>query len=136
MSQAKLYLPIILLSISLTNSPLTSILGKWDTGRGGIIEISVSGDRLYGKLVSSREPERLDTKNPDLALRSENLVGHNILIGFKLGKDDVWKDGKIYNPEDGRLYDAKLTLKGDELKVRGFKGVALLGKTVVWSRVN
>lgn len=136
MNQIKLYLPIMLLSMSVTTSAAPSILGKWDTGRGGIIEISISEGKLYGKLVSSQEPNRLDVKNPDHSIRGENLVGHNILIGFRQGKDHVWKDGKIYNPEDGGMYDAKLTLKGNVLKVRGFKGVALLGKTVVWTRVN
>jgi uncharacterized protein (DUF2147 family) len=136
MSHAELYLPIILLSISISSSPLNGILGKWDTGRGGIIEISINGDRLYGQLVSSQEPNRIDTKNPDAALRTENLVGHNILINFKQGKDHVWRDGKIYNPEDGGLYAAKLTLHGDVLKVRGYKGISLFGKTVEWTRVK
>ncbi len=136
MSPKTIYLSIIIVSITLVASAKCNICGKWDAGRGGIIEIYENGDKLYGKLVESQDPNRIDTENPDKALRNEKLVGHNILIGFQQAKDLTWKNGKIYNPDNGELYDAKITLKNEVLKIRGFVGIALFGKTVKWSRVT
>ena len=111
-----------------------SIISKWDTGQGGIIEIYQTGDTLSGKLVQSQEPDRLDAKNPDASKRSQTLIGTDILTGFKPADDDTWEDGEVYDPTSGKKYSAKLTLKGDVLKVRGFVGMSLLGKTVEWKR--
>lgn len=112
------------------------IIGKWDTGQGGIIEMYLCGELICGKLVASKDHGRLDTQNPDPSKRERTLIGSDILSGFKKSDSDTWEDGEIYNPETGKSYSAKLTLDGDVLKVRGFKGIALLGKTVEWTRVK
>lgn len=114
----------------------TGIYGRWNTGRGGIVEIYDCGNKLCGKLVASEEPDRIDVNNPDPAKSDEKLIGHNILSGFKQTGDRVWKKGKIYNPNSGKSYSANLTLDGNQLEVRGFKGISLLGKTVKWTRAE
>jgi uncharacterized protein (DUF2147 family) len=49
--------------------------------------------------------------------------------------DNKYKEGFIYNPENGKDYHANLTLDGaDKLKVRGYIGVSLFGETEVWIR--
>ncbi len=112
----------------------TDILDVWNTGRGGFVKIYECGDKLCGELVASEEPDKMDVNNPDPSKRDEKLIGHNILSGFTKTKDNVWKKGKIYNPNSGKYYKAKLTLEGDQLKVRGYKGISLFGKTVEWTR--
>lgn len=112
------------------------ILTRWDTGRGGIIEIYKVGDKLNGKLVASDDPNRKDTKNPDKASRDNTLIGSDILSGFENAKANEWENGKIYNPEDGKHYKATIKLKGDTLLVHGYVGIALLGKTVEWKRAK
>lgn len=111
-----------------------SIYDRWNTGRGGIVEIYDCDDQLCGKLVASENPERKNVNSPDPAKRDETLIGTNILRGFSQTGGNVWKKGRVYNPENGKTYNAKLTLKGQELKVRGYKGVTLFGKTVTWTR--
>ena len=50
--------------------------------------------------------------------------------------DNVWKGGTIYDPEEGKTYRCKMTLTDvDILRVRGFIGISLLGRTTVWKRV-
>jgi len=46
-----------------------------------------------------------------------------------------WKNGYIYDPDNGKTYRCKAQLKGDTLKVRGFIGVSLLGRNSEWTRV-
>ena len=44
---------------------------------------------------------------------------------------------KIYNPEDGKEYNCKMTLKDpNTLEVRGYVGISLFGKTQTWTRIK
>ena len=51
-------------------------------------------------------------------------------------KGDSWKGGTILDPNNGKEYKAKITLgdDGQTLEVRGYVGVAALGRTQVWQR--
>lgn len=47
-------------------------------------------------------------------------------------------DGRVLDPRDGSLYHASMALidNGNRLKLRGYIGIPLFGKTVVWNRVS
>lgn len=54
---------------------------------------------------------------------------------IKIGK--VWDDGTIMDPKNGKEYSCKIELEGqDKLKVRGYLGFSLLGRTQTWFRVK
>ena len=59
----------------------------------------------------------------------------DLLTGFFSKKAGIYRGGRIYNPRDGNLYKAVLTLLDDgTLKVRGYVGVPAMGQTQVWTR--
>ena len=61
--------------------------------------------------------------------------GKAALTGFKPGKAPSWFSGYIYNPNDGRTFNSTIHVQDDgSIKVRGFVGVSLFGKTVEWVR--
>ena len=64
------------------------------------------------------------------------FIGLEILRNFKFDNDDEWEGGKIYDPESGKTYSCNMSLTGNELKVRGYVGVSLLGRTETWTRTN
>ena len=123
-----------------------SPVAVWATEGGeSHIQIDACGAQLCGKVVWLKEPlapnnqEKTDFYNPDPTLRSRKIVGLEILSSFVQDKDDakVWREGKIYNPKDGKTYSCKLTmLDADTLRVRGYVGIALFGKTQTWTRVK
>ena len=94
--------------------------------------------KLYGKIVRLLLPEdqgklcvecRGDEKNKPIAglviVKDLNLV------------DDVWEDGTIMDPKTGKVYDCYLNLEDiNTLKVRGYLGFSLLGRTQIWKRKN
>jgi len=121
-------------------------VGTWLTERGGAdVKIANCGGKLCGSIVWLKEPlnargqPKIDSKNPDESLRSRKILGVPLLTDFVRSSDgsNVWQDGLIYNPDDGKTYKCTLTLVDDHtLRVRGYVGISLLGKTQTWTRVD
>ena len=67
---------------------------------------------------------RLDEKNPDKNKRS--VRADQIVLIEKVtydAKDNVWTNGKIYDPTNGKTYKVKLWFASDKvLKMRGYIG--------------
>jgi len=118
------------------------LLGLWfNHEKDSKIEIYKNGDKYYGKIVWLEEPNeedgtpKIDDENPDEKLQNRPIMGLNILTDFVYDGDDTWEDGEIYNPRDGKTYSCYLELLSEErLKVRGFIGISLIGKTNYWTR--
>ena len=125
------------------------VLGKWVTHSGkSHVVISKSDAGLCGKIVWLKRPNypaddakgmagkpKVDRENPNPALRKRSTIGIQVLRGFKTRSDNVWEDGTVYDPENGKTYKAKLTLADPKtLKVRGFVGFSWLGRTSIWTR--
>ena len=117
-------------------------IGLWETGESHI-EIYHCGDLLCGRIVALDEPlgadgqPKTDKENPDPALRTRPILGMDLVAGFSRKSDRQWVKGSIYDPRDGKTYKCKMTLQKDgTLKVRGYVGLSLFGKTVVWTRIE
>jgi uncharacterized protein (DUF2147 family) len=118
-----------------------AILGEWYTKDSkALVEIYKCNDRYCGKIVWLKEPleedgsEKLDTNNPDESKRADKIIGLNLVGNFIFKGKNKWADGTIYDPDNGKTYSCKMALKGDELKVRGFIGISLIGRTQVWNK--
>jgi uncharacterized protein (DUF2147 family) len=72
--------------------------------------------------------------------KDKPLLGLNIIRGVTQSTEGsaMWDGGSILDPGNGKTYKVRLTLadKGDQLKVRGYIGQALFGRTQVWLRVD
>lgn len=108
-----------------------------------MIEIYDCGEYLCGRLVSLTDPlddagiPKKDGNNKDESLRDRPLAGLEVLTGFTYdAKKAAWRGGRIYNARDGKTYKSKMVFEGGELKVRGFVGISLIGKTDVWVEVT
>jgi len=97
--------------------------------------------KFYGKIAWLKEPNRdgkpkLDMNNSDKARRNDPELGLLIIKGFKKSEDNLYEDGTVYDPKNGKTYSCKMTLEGDHLNVRGFVGFSLLGRTAKWVRAD
>ena len=116
----------------------TAILGPWDTGDGAHVEMYERDGLYYGKFIHFYdEPpaDGIDAQNPDPQLQGRSLLGADFILNFRFD-GRKWKDGRIYNPENGKQYKAALALKDGVLKVRGWLGIRLLGRTVEWTKLE
>jgi uncharacterized protein (DUF2147 family) len=129
-----------MLSVGLADG-VPPIEGTWLSGDGdGWIEITRVDDGLSGVIKGSPndDPDRpdRDEKNPDPALRDRPLTGLELFDGFSWDGDDRWTGGTIYDPNSGKTYRCIITwVDQDTLKVRGYIGVPMLGRTETWTRV-
>ena len=113
--------------------------GLWLTeNKRSVIELKQCEQGLCGYIYWIIDVGMLyDTKNPDKAKRDEPMCGLPILWGFANDGRGDWEDGKIYKADDGDMYDADVELNQDgTLHVRGYMGIALLGKSQTWTRVQ
>lgn len=107
------------------------------------VAIAPCGDRLCGKIVWFRWPNDaqglplVDLKNANPALRTRPLLGLTVLNGVHRAGDGTWKDGKIYNPDDGESYQALMSVQADgKLRVRAYVLLPALGKNLIWTRIR
>lgn len=120
-------------------------LGRWTTvddltGKiNSVVTIWEESGKLYGRIERLINP---DPNDPDPRclrcsgdLKGQRLLGLRIL--WDLRKDgDQWTGGEILDPDNGKIYRCSLTVKdgGKKLRVRGFIGFSLLGRTQYWLR--
>jgi uncharacterized protein (DUF2147 family) len=113
--------------------------GDWLTvDRDSRVRITKCGPSLCGTLAWLSEPNdengkpKRDIYNPDDALRGRPVMGIPILLGLKRDGDH-WA-GKIYNPENGKTYDARLRQLTDRsLELEGCVGFVFCEKQI-WTR--
>ena len=119
-----------------------AVVGEWYTkDNKALVKIYKQDDVYNGKIIWLKEPKnedgsvKLDTNNPDEAQRGQPIIGLNLVKGFNYNGENKWADGTIYDPDNGKTYKCKMSLNDDgTLKVRGFIGVSLIGRTQVWTR--
>jgi uncharacterized protein (DUF2147 family) len=121
------------------------VVGFWLTAdRDSQIEIyQVQGNKFNGRVVWLEEPleddgtVKRDKNNPDRSLRNRPTLGLEILKDFTFNASkNEWEKGTIYDPKNGRTYDAYMWLDGNNtLKLKGFVlGMRFLGRETEWTR--
>lgn len=130
----------VLLWPAVSSADVSDVNGTWINGDGdGLIAVRVEGARISATILgSSGDPvdrPKTDVNNPDPMLRSRPLIGLELFEGFRYDGDGEWSGGTIYDPNNGKTYRCKLKLVGpDTLKVRGFIGISLIGRSETWTR--
>ena len=126
------------------NSFSQSVLGKWktiddETGvEKSIVEIYEVKGKLFGKIIEIFEAKNRNRKC-DLCTgddKDKPILGFVIIRGLKKDGDE-YNGGKITDPKNGKTYKCYITLEEkDKLKIRGYIGISLLGRTQYWVRVK
>lgn len=123
-----------------------SIVGNWktiddETGRPkAIIKIYEESGELRGQIIQLfRYPEDIENPVCDKCVgerQGRPVLNMVILWGLKKQEEGKWSGGEILDPKKGKIYSAKVELidEAKRLKVRGFLGFSLLGRTQIWER--
>lgn len=105
-----------------------------------VIQLTESGGKVSGKIIKVLNKEKADTlctKCPG-SLKNKPVEGLQILSGLKADGNNQWSDGKLVDPESGKTYSGKLTLSdnGQSLKLRGYVGTPVFGRSQTWQRIK
>lgn len=123
----------------------SDILGEWLNEEGDArVEMFERNGKIYGKLSWLKDPidedtgkPKLDKNNADPQLQKRPLLGLEILRDFTFDGNKEWKGGEIYDPKNGKTYSCYMAFDNpNKLKIRGFIGISLLGRTTYWTRVR
>ena len=120
------------------------MIGKWktiddETGKAiSVVEIYERGGKIYGKVHDIIDPKDRNKicSNCTGEDKDKPIIGLTVIKG--LVKDGAeYNSGKILDPKYGRLYKCFITLESkDKLKVRGYIGISLFGRTQYWHRIK
>jgi uncharacterized protein (DUF2147 family) len=59
------------------------------------------------------------------------------MTGFTPAGSGKWENGTIYDPKSGNTYACNMELEGtNTLRLRGYIGISLIGRTEVWKRAD
>ena len=133
-----LTLILLFISISIFAQSGDALIGTYMTDKSeGMVDIIKKGSKYYGTLTWTKTPGKLDANNPDAKQKTDKLAGKEILKDFVFDGKDLWHEGTIYDPKNGKTYSCKITRdeKGN-LNVRGYIGVSMLGRTTFWVKVK
>jgi uncharacterized protein (DUF2147 family) len=121
------------------------LLGTWlNEDKDGHVKIYKENGKYYGKLIWLKNPideetgkAKLDKHNDDEELQKRPLQDLMLLNDFVYDEDGEWEDGEIYDPKSGNTYSCYIEMKSmDEIKVRGYIGISIIGRTTYWTRVK
>ena len=139
----KLYITLILLII--TNSINSqSIFGKWystneETGEiDSVIEVYKKQEKAFGKIIEIKNSERKNAVCDLCKDKNKNkpILGLNILNGLEKDGEE-WSGGTILDPRNCNVYKCFIQLvQQDKLKIRGYFGLSIFGKTAYWQRAK
>ena len=128
---------------STTAGELNSPIGAWRTiddktgNTRSIVQIYEQGGELFARVERDLTPggaTALCTRCKD-ERKDQPLIGLVFMRHMKLD-DGEYRGGDILDPDNGSIYRCKLRLEdsGRKLKVRGFIGFSVFGRTQTWER--
>jgi uncharacterized protein (DUF2147 family) len=123
-----------------------SPVGAWNTIDDetkkvkSMVRITEKDGVLSGTVEKIVDPAKQDSKCDECAgddpRKGKPVIGMTILTDLKKESDTVWSGGKILDPNNGKSYNAKVTVidGGKKLEMRG--SILFIGRTQTWVRAE
>lgn len=136
-----LFTSLMILFIDISGAQ--TIFGKWhsfdeETDKiESVIEVYEKAGKAYAKIIEITDAEQHTARCTECKgkRKGQLILGIDILTGLKK-KGNEWSGGKILDPKNGKEYKCYIKLLDENtLKLRGYIGFSLFGRTAIWKRV-
>ena len=121
------------------------VVGIWETvnektGKAeSHVKIYEKEGKYYGEIIKILDPKDADNLCTECSgsFKNKKIKGMRIMWGFSKESKTKYENGKILDPNDGDIYSCNLKLENaNKLKVRGYIGISLIGRSQYWNRIN
>lgn len=105
-----------------------------------VVRITEKDGIISGAVEKILDPAKQDSKCEECAdddpRKGKPVVGMTVLTGLKKEGDNVYAGGRILDPNNGKSYNAKVTVieGGKKLEMRG--SILFIGRTQTWVRAE
>ncbi|MHB8666578.1 MAG: DUF2147 domain-containing protein [Burkholderiales bacterium] len=105
-----------------------------------LVRVTEQDGVISGTVEKILDPAKQDSKCDECASddprKGKPVIGMTILTGLKKDGDNVYDGGRILDPNNGKTYNAKVTVidGGKKLEMRG--SILFFGRTQTWIRAN
>jgi uncharacterized protein (DUF2147 family) len=132
-------------SMSALADPMSPV-GTWNTiddetkKPKSLVRITEKDGVISGTVEKIVDPAKQDSKCDECASddprKGKPVIGMTILTGLKKDGDNVYSGGNILDPNNGKTYNAKVTVieGGKKLEMRG--SILFIGRTQIWIRAE
>ena len=132
-------------SMTALADPLSPV-GTWttiddETGKPkSLVRITDKDGVISGTIEKLVDPAKQESKCDECAgddpRKGKPVIGMTILTGLKKEGDNVYGGGRILDPNNGKSYNAKVTVieGGKKLEMRG--SILFIGRTQTWIRAD
>lgn len=125
--------------------PSLTLIGTWESEEKNLqIEMykdrdgRIAGRMIYFKCVSDSVMRATkDIENPNPGLINRNLLGLTLVTSLEYLGSGVWDNGKIYDPNSGRTFEAQIqTTNSASAVVRGYWRYKWIGRSMNFRRIK
>jgi len=132
-------------SMSALADPMSPV-GTWNTiddetkKPKSVVRITEKDGVISGTVERIVDPAKQDSRCDECASddprKGKPVIGMTILTGLKKDGDNVYSGGNILDPNNGKTYNAKVTVieGGKKLEMRG--SILFIGRTQTWIRAD
>lgn len=133
-----LLMPCLALAAATAFAHAPGVLGYWREPGGSVIRIIPCDQKVCVEIAGlpAGKHHATDRRNPDPKLRSRPLCGLRIGGGFVKVDPQTARGGHLYDPRNGRTYSGQMTVEGVLLRLRGYVGLPMFGRTQTWTRAS
>jgi len=136
----------LVLSLGMTGfnviSPGEQLIGVWESEEKNLlIQISKEADQFVGTMTWFQCANEMimrstvDTENPDPSLVGRKLLGLKLVTKLSYEGNNVWDGGKIYDPNSGYTFEARIHLiDPNKAVVRGYWKFRWFGRSMIFNR--
>jgi uncharacterized protein (DUF2147 family) len=132
-------------AMAATSDPMSPV-GAWTTiddetkKPESVVRIAEKDGVISGAIEKILDPAKQDAKCEECAnddpRKGKPVVGMTILTGLKKEGVDVYGGGRVLDPNNGKTYNARVTVieGGKKLEMRG--SILFIGRTQTWIRTE